>query len=421
MQGRACWLALRAGGGGGSPSPTGALARPALGIWPFRGRVPGDRVPTTLQRGHTGCIQAAGGRRRHGALTVSGFDDQHHHTELPCFLPKPPSVRDLRDRARAQTPRAGCPGGQARAGAEGLRKAGPLREEGRPGSSGPHADAICTPPPPRMRSAGRARRPTLLMCSCCWNCCLCFSRNCWCCCWMTRCCRAGAFWGSGADCVRPSGRCCRSLCTDGDTRSAPTSACACRGSAPRPERHRRKVTWGPPVLHPEARGAGRREPPAWASVSRGRRAQAFRVTGSGAAGPPGSGPTTPRPGPGPRTRLRSERHRGAAGVACATLTRAAEVPVARHVLEDRGDGSSPNRPRNQVVREKTRPEGSNPLKVSSSGDFIHKGGVNTCHNPGACGQNLLQISAKVLPPPMPTSCFPCTCTWTECSRIWMDM
>ena len=93
-------------------------------------------------------------------------------------------------------------------------------------------------------SGRRARTPTLFMCSCCWKCCLCFSRNCWCCCWITRCCRAGAFWGSGADWVRPSGRCCRSLCMDGDTRSAPTRGCACRGSAPRPERQRAEGNTG---------------------------------------------------------------------------------------------------------------------------------------------------------------------------------
>ncbi len=59
---------------------------------------------------------------------------------------------------------------------------------------------------------------TLLRWSCCcWNCCLCFSRNCWCCCWTTSCCRARAWawacaalpWGRGADWVRPRGRCCR--------------------------------------------------------------------------------------------------------------------------------------------------------------------------------------------------------------------
>lgn len=77
--------------------------------------------------------------------------------------------------------------------------------------------------------------PTLLMCSCCcWNCCLCFSKNCWCCCWITNCWRAWAFCGRGADCVRPSGRCCRSLCIEGETRSPPTRDCAWRGS---PERY----------------------------------------------------------------------------------------------------------------------------------------------------------------------------------------
>lgn len=77
--------------------------------------------------------------------------------------------------------------------------------------------------------------PTLLMCSCCcWNCCLCFSKNCWCCCWITNCWRAWAFWGRGADCVRPSGRCCRSLCIEGETRSPLTRDCAWRGS---PERY----------------------------------------------------------------------------------------------------------------------------------------------------------------------------------------
>lgn len=77
--------------------------------------------------------------------------------------------------------------------------------------------------------------PTLLMCSCCcWNCCLCFSRNCWCCCWITSCWRAWVFWGRGADWVRPSGRCCRSLWIEGETLSPPTRGCACRGS---PERY----------------------------------------------------------------------------------------------------------------------------------------------------------------------------------------
>lgn len=54
---------------------------------------------------------------------------------------------------------------------------------------------------------------TLLMWSC-WKCCLCFSRNCWCCCWTTSCWRAWELCGRGADCVRPSGLCCRSFCRD---------------------------------------------------------------------------------------------------------------------------------------------------------------------------------------------------------------
>lgn len=88
---------------------------------------------------------------------------------------------------------------------------------------------------PREERAFKSVVPTLLMCSCCcWNCCLCFSKNCWCCCWITNCWRAWAFWGRGADCVRPSGRCCRSLCIEGETRSPPTRDCAWRGS---PERY----------------------------------------------------------------------------------------------------------------------------------------------------------------------------------------
>lgn len=68
---------------------------------------------------------------------------------------------------------------------------------------------------------------TLLMWSCCcWNCCLCFSRNCWCCCWTTSCCRAWAWphccWGRGADWVLPRGRWPRtSLETEGDGSGRP--------------------------------------------------------------------------------------------------------------------------------------------------------------------------------------------------------
>lgn len=54
----------------------------------------------------------------------------------------------------------------------------------------------------------------------CWKCCLCFSRNCWCCCWTTSCWSAWLLWGRGADCVRPSGRCCRSFCRHGDCSAA---------------------------------------------------------------------------------------------------------------------------------------------------------------------------------------------------------
>lgn len=95
------------------------------------------------------------------------------------------------------------------------------------------------------------------MCSCCcWNCCLCFSKNCWCCCWITNCCRACAFWGRGADWVRPRGRCCRSLWMEGESRSVPPRDCAWRGSAPSPERYQSEDNMEKKQQRKKKRGRG---------------------------------------------------------------------------------------------------------------------------------------------------------------------